>query len=248
MRVYTFGDKRKKSIMLIPGFISHWEKTFHEIIPLLQKDYYVHVVSSTGLDEKDRSFYKSITDENIKIEEYIRKSLNGKIYMIYGTSLGASTLAHLVARNNIQISHAIMDNLKIKHLLSPIAKIKGRIISNKYYKIVKKGKMPFKKRNKKDEYTLKYLERFNIGYKGYPFIKKQTIYRQYYSPLITKLKKNNDTSTKVHIIYSPKFGRRLKRTYEKYFNNLDIIEENVRREELLLLKPNELVEIIKKCN
>ena len=44
MRVYTFGDKRKKSIMLIPGFISHWEKTFHEIIPLLQKDYYVHVV------------------------------------------------------------------------------------------------------------------------------------------------------------------------------------------------------------
>lgn len=245
MRVYTFGDKRKKSIMLIPGFMSHWDKTFHEIIPLLQKDYYVHVVSTTGLDEKDRSFYKSITDENIKIEEYIRKNLNGKIYMIYGTSLGANTLSHLVARNNIQITHAIMDNMKIKHIPVILAKIKGRMIATKYYNVIKKGKCPFCMKKKKGDYEFQYQERFNIGHGGLSFIKRQTIYREYYSPLITKLKKNSDTSTKVHILYSTKLGKKQKNKYEKYFSNLEIIENNLRREEYLLCKPKELVEIIK---
>ena len=57
---------------------------------------------------KGRSDYTSVLAEVEKIEVHIKHSYQGKVLAIYGSSLGGTFVAHLVARRKIQLSYAVI--------------------------------------------------------------------------------------------------------------------------------------------
>ena len=79
------------------------------------------------------------------------------------------------------------------------------------------------------------------------FISKKSIENQFYSDLITPLPDGISVlETKVHILYALKMGRKYRKLYLRHFVNPDIIELDLRHEELLAFYPDKWVDVIKK--
>ena len=108
MLCHEFGDSSKPIIIFLPGTMCHWYINFAKVIPSLIEDFFVVVVSYTGFDMKGRSDYTSVLAEIEKIEVHIKHSYQGKVLAIYGSSLGGTFVAHLVARRKIQLSYAVI--------------------------------------------------------------------------------------------------------------------------------------------
>lgn len=108
MKFYEFGFENKITLMLIPGTKCHWKNNFGHVIPLLEKDYRVICVSFDGFDETENTTYPDTITEVVKIEDFVKRSFDGKIDIVYGSSLGGSFVAHLIARDNIHIKHGIL--------------------------------------------------------------------------------------------------------------------------------------------
>lgn len=88
MKVYSFGESKNPTVMLLPGTCCHWKSNFGHIIPLLENDYRVLCVSYDGFDENEKTEFTTMLDETQKIEEYIEKHCNRHIHAAYGCSLG----------------------------------------------------------------------------------------------------------------------------------------------------------------
>lgn len=54
MKVYTFGDKEKPTIMLFPGTCCYWKNNFGHVIKPLEEHFYTLVVSYSGFDESKK--------------------------------------------------------------------------------------------------------------------------------------------------------------------------------------------------
>ena len=98
MKVYTFGDKEKPTIMLFPGTWCDWKNNFGHVIKPLEEHFYTLVVSYSGFDETEKTTFISELDEVAKIEDYIEENLDGKLFAAYGCSLGGSFVSLLVDR------------------------------------------------------------------------------------------------------------------------------------------------------
>ena len=95
----------------------------------------------------------------------------------------------------------------------------------------------------------KFMEMFGIGNGGLPFIKKESVYNQFYSDLITPLE--NDISvqgTTVHCFFAKKMGMQYLERYKKHFVNPVIHEFDMEHEELLVLYPEQWANEIKEMS
>jgi hypothetical protein len=79
MKVYTFGDRQKPVILLLPGTCCHWKNSFEKVIPLLEQDFYVACVSYDGFDETEDTVFPGMLEETKKIESYIHNNFDGKL-------------------------------------------------------------------------------------------------------------------------------------------------------------------------
>lgn len=252
MKVYSFGDKQNKTIMLIPGTCCHWQKTFGHVIPLLEKEFYVLCVSFDGFDETENTVFQNMIDETEKMENYILEYLDGQIDIIYGCSLGGSFVGLLAQRNKIHFNHGILGSSDLDQASRFMAKIQSLLITPILYKILQTGKLPQfmqKRINKKhDPYIDKMLTMFSIGSTDMAFVKKESINNQFYFDLITPLA--NQIAVKnstIHIFYATKMGDKYLERYLKHFKNPDIIYHDYQHEELLVCYPEKWIEEIKKC-
>ena len=248
MKVYTFGNNKDKSIMLIPGTCCHWKENFEDVIPLLlENKYFVNIVSFTGFDESDNDTFTSMLDETKKIEEYILNNLNGKIDLVYGCSLGGSIVGLLIQRKIVHITYGILGSSDLDQNSKIIAKIKSNIAVPILYKMVSKGEYPSIFKRKMESDTTPYMKKFMslFGSGKFPFIKEESVYNQFYTDLITPLE--NDISvdnTTVYAFYAKKMGKKYLARYKKHFKNLSIVEHDLRHEELLVCYPDKWVEEI----
>ena len=93
------------------------------------------------------------------------------------------------------------------------------------------------------------MNMFNIGKKGLPFVKKESVYNQFYTDLITPLDFNISVeNTKIHCFYAKKMGKQYLKRYKKHFLNPVIHEFDMKHEELLILHPKQWVEKINEIN
>lgn len=251
MKIYTFGEKDKPSIMLLPGTCCHWKKNFGQVIPLLEKDFYVLCVSYDGFDETEKSLFIDMIDETQKIEKYILENMNGQVDIVYGCSLGGSFVGLLMQRQIIHMNHGILGSSDLDQERPFLAKLKSKIAIPIVYKMLQTGKLPsFMEKKIKDnqsEYIDKMLEMFGIGSHDMSFVDKKSVYNQFYSDLITPLDKNifvKDTS--VHVFYAKKMGNKYLQRYQEHFYHVDIIPFDMQHEELLTCYPIQWVEEIKK--
>ena len=107
MRFVTHGDQGNRSLMLIHG-MANSSDLFDEILPYL-RDYYVIVCELDGHSRTENRTFISISDSCRKIEQYVRKNMNGELYGLLGFSLGGSIATELISRRKIQVDKTILD-------------------------------------------------------------------------------------------------------------------------------------------
>lgn len=87
---------------------------------------------------------------------------------------------------------------------------------------------------------------FGIGNGGLPFMKRESVYNQFYSDLVTPLEDGISVSgTTVHCFYAAKMGEEYLARYQKHFKDPVIHRFDMEHEELLVLCPNEWAAKIK---
>lgn len=108
MLFHTYGNKEKRSLLLIPGLgVSH--EIFLPLIDVLKDDFYIVAVGIDGFLLGQTSQYTSIDDQAMQAARYVRENLDGHLDVAYGLSLGGKILSRILERNEIAIDHAIMD-------------------------------------------------------------------------------------------------------------------------------------------
>lgn len=241
MLCHEFGDSSKPIIILLPGTMCHWKANFEKVIPRLLSDFFVLVVSYTGFDMKDRSDSTSVLAEVEKIEAHIKHSYQGKVLAVYGSSLGGTFVAHLVARRKIQLSYAVIGSSDFDQSHRLPAYLKSKFLVELMWPYVTKGHFKpkclhsyFEKASAKDSYV---KEIFSFV-KGMEFVSKTSVFNQYFSDLITPLPCHVEGSDcQVHIFYAEKMGEKYLKRYKKHFKNPIIHRQNYRHEELLASYP-----------
>ena len=184
-----------------------------------------------------------------KIETYVRENYEGKIKAAYGYSLGGSFVGLLVQRRIIHIDHAILGSSDMDQESPFKAKLKCKIAVPLLYKIVSTGKYPAifeeKMEKKRTPYCDKFMELFGIGKGGLPYIRKESVFNQFYSDLITPVEKNISVEgTTVHCFYAKKMGEKYLKRYFEHFLSPVIHEFDMEHEELLVLYPEKWAEEI----
>lgn len=256
MKVYTFGDNAKPVMTLFPGTGCYWKSNFGHVIEGLKEHFYVAIVSYSGFDETEQSTFISELDETQKIEQYIQQHFNGSIFGAYGCSLGGSFVSLLVSRENIHIDHAIIGSSDMDQTSKLLAKIQTAIIMPIIYPLITgKGsklakKFIEKRMNSQDEhaeYRKKFMEIMGRGI-DLSFISKESMKNQFCSDLYTKVGTQIQVpQTTIHVFYAKKMGEKYLGRYEKYFKQPDIIEFDLRHEELLLDASRWVKEVCKVC-
>ena len=250
MKFYEFGERTSPVILLLPGTCCHWKLNFGEIIPLLEQHFHVVCASYDGFDDTEDTVFPDMIAETEKIESYIQNHFGGTIRAAYGCSLGGSLLWLLVQRKNIHIDHAILGSSDLDQDTPWKAKLKCRIAIPLLHKIVSTGEYPKVLRGlmekKRTPYRDKFMAIFGIGNGGLPFMKRESIYNQFYSDLITPLEDNIAVpGTTVHCFYAAKMGEEYLRRYQKHFANPVIHRFDMEHEELLVLYPQQWAEKVK---
>lgn len=255
MKFYTFGKKENPVILLLPGTCCHWKTNFENVIPGLEKDYYVVCVSYDGFDEKENNVFKDMITETEKIEQYVIKNFGGEVHAAYGCSMGGSFVGLLVQRKVIHIDHGILGSSDMDQESGMSAKFKSWLIAQVLHGIFQKGTLPafFKKRlDQKEpemkEYMEKMLAMFGVGSIKMSFVKKKSICNQFYSDLSTPLEERISVDgTTVHIFYARKMGEIYLERYHKHFANPCIHEHDLQHEELLISYPEKWVEEVRRA-
>jgi hypothetical protein len=98
-------------------------------------------------------------------------------------------------------------------------------------------------------YTEPMLKMFGVGSRDMAFVKKESIYNQFYSDLVTPLADDIDLpETKIHIFYATKMGEKYEKRYRQHFKNPDIRRHDLQHEELLVCqRSNWAAEILQCC-
>ena len=95
--------------MLIHGLGTTWDKSFEKVIPVLTPHYYVVAVGLDGHNPEEESNYISGEKEAEQVEKYIQNNLDGKVDVIYASSLGCITALFTAYRRNVTVRNIILD-------------------------------------------------------------------------------------------------------------------------------------------
>lgn len=255
MKFYRFGKKENPVILLLPGTCCHWKANFGEVIPLLKESFHVVCVSYDGFDETDNTEFPDMLTETKKIERYIQKNFDGQICAAYGCSLGGSFVGLLIQRKKIHIAHGILGSSDLDQAGTLTARLQAAIVAQVISGMLQKGKIPgfmkkrlAKKPEEKQEYYQKMLEMFGIGNSRMAFVTKKSVYRQFYSDLVTGLEDAISVpGTTVHCFYAVKMGEKYLRRYQQHFREPDIRRQELEHEEFLMRYPREWTAEVRNC-
>ncbi|MCM1578197.1 MAG: alpha/beta hydrolase [Ruminococcus sp.] len=255
MKFYEYGSKDNPAIFLFPGTCCHWRHNFGEVIPLLEKDFYVVCVSYDGFDETEDTIFPDMLTETEKIEKYIKENFGGSIRCAYGCSLGGSFAGLLVQRKRIHIDHGIIGSSDMDQGAGLSAKLQSILVSRIFHSILQKGKLPgfmskklAKMSPSEKAYNEKLLDMFGMTSTRMAFVKRESIQNQFYSDLVTPIEKNIGVrGTTVHCFYAEKMGEKYLARYREHFKDPDIRRHNLQHEELLICYPEKWAEEVKNC-
>lgn len=133
MKFYTFGNKENKTIMLIHGMGTTWKMSYSSLIPIIEKDYHVIAVSLDGYNPEESSIFDSFEKQAEKISDFLSNEYNGKIDIIYASSMGGAILIHLLSNKTVKVGTAIIDGLYADNY-GVLAKTASKLMTSLTYK------------------------------------------------------------------------------------------------------------------
>lgn len=251
MKVYSFGDEQKPTIMLLPGTCCHWKSNFGGVVPLLEDDFHVLCVSYDGFDETEPDeIFPTMRAEALKIEGYIKACCGGHIRAAYGCSLGGSFVGLLAARQHIKLDIGILGSSDLDQVSPPKAALLTNAMMPFFYPLVRDGRFKLELLNKRlkkrvaeqPEYLGAFMKLFG---EARPYVSAQSCRNQFYSDLVTPLPKKLDTPTEIHIFYALKMGEKYRARYLEHFAHPIIHERDMQHEELLVRYPERWAALVK---
>lgn len=255
MKFYSFGQRENPVFFLLPGTCCHWKHNFGTVIPLLEQDFHVICVSYDGFDETEQTVFRDMLTETVKIEEYIKANFGGHIQAAYGCSLGGSFVGLMLQRGVIDIAHGILGSSDLDQSGKVSAWFQAKLISNVLYSIFQKGRLPGwmqkrleKKTPEERAYMDQMLKMFGVGSTDMRYVRKESIFNQFYSDLVTPLENGISVpGTTVHIFYAVKMGKQYETRYHQHFKTPDIRRHEMQHEELLVCHPQKWVDEVRRC-
>lgn len=109
MEFYEFGHENNKKLLLIHGMMTTWKMSYDSFIQYASKQYQIIVVALDGHNPVEESTFESLRKEADTIENYLERNFNGRIFAVYGSSLGGTIVLHLLANQKVMIEKAILD-------------------------------------------------------------------------------------------------------------------------------------------
>lgn len=76
MRTYEFGDRHKPVVLLLPGTCCHWKNNFFNVIPYLERYFYVVCISYDGFDENEEATFPTMLEETEKNRVVCQKKIS----------------------------------------------------------------------------------------------------------------------------------------------------------------------------
>jgi pimeloyl-ACP methyl ester carboxylesterase len=108
MRFIEMGSDAQPTLLFIHGLSATAESCYGEVGRLLQRDWHVVLCELDGHYEGSPPFF-GVDSECRQIEEYVRKSEQGKIHGLIGLSLGGTIAVSLLGRGRIQVERCVLD-------------------------------------------------------------------------------------------------------------------------------------------
>ncbi len=103
-----YGNIEAPTLLLIPGLGVSYE-IFLPLIKLLEDRFRIIAVQVDGFTIGVNTRFTSVDDQAGQIIGFVRQHCGGRLNSAYGLSLGGKILSRILERNEIIISHAIMD-------------------------------------------------------------------------------------------------------------------------------------------
>ena len=251
MKIHSFGDAAKPTLLLLPGTCCDWKGNFGGVIPLLEPDFRVLCVSYDGFEEtQPETTFPTMEEETRKIEEYIKQNLGGHLHAAYGCSLGGSFVGLLAARQKIRLDIGILGSSDLDQSSALPAKLMTELAMPLLYPVIRDGKFKAKFLQKRmdkrmqemGDYTKAFMEMLGGAR---PYISMQSCKNQFYSDMITPLPDHLDTPTEIHIFYALKMGEKYRARYLQHFAHPVIHEQDLQHEELLVCYPEQWAALVK---
>lgn len=246
MKFYEFGKEGNPAVMLIPGTGCSWQGEFLPVIDELIKDYRIICVGFDGHDVNDHNTFRHINDQNLGVEQYIKKHYNGHLHGVYGSSLGGSVVGKLLERNKVQIDIAITGSTDFDQKFNPRAAISAAFITPVFYYLIKaKHPVKFFRKFLEDMYG-DYEKVLKTMYKG---ISYKSLFNVYYTDLVTPLAENIVlNNTKIYCTYgSEEDTKVLVERYHKHFPKAELVVlSGMHHEEFLIFHPDDWTQMMRK--
>ena len=103
-----YGNIEAPTLLLIPGLGVSYE-IFLPLIKLLEEKFRIIAVQVDGFTIGVNTLFSSIDDQAGQIIGFVRQHCGGHLDCAYGLSLGGKILSRILERNEIIISHSILD-------------------------------------------------------------------------------------------------------------------------------------------
>ena len=108
MDFHNYGTQNKPTLLLLPGLgVSH--EIFLPLVELLKDRFHIVTADIDGFLLGKPSRFTSVDDQAAQVNRYVQEYYDGKLDVAYGLSLGGKILSRMMERNEIAISHAVMD-------------------------------------------------------------------------------------------------------------------------------------------
>ena len=131
-----YGNIEAPTLLLIPGLGVSYE-IFLPLIKLLEERFRIIAVQVDGFTIGVNTRFTSVDDQAGQIIGFVRQHCGGRLNSAYGLSLGGKILSRILERNEIIISHAIMDAAPLlplpKWLVGPLRHFQSYNVWTCYY-------------------------------------------------------------------------------------------------------------------
>lgn len=107
MKVYEFGEDREKTLLLFPCAAEPWW-VFQASSKALSRDFHVFLFIPDGHDEQETDFV-SIEKNVEQAVSYLQMKGIHSLDMVYGISMGGSSVVYLLAWQMMPVKKAIID-------------------------------------------------------------------------------------------------------------------------------------------
>ena len=231
MQFTELGTKNDKTMVMLPGTGCTWELNFSKVIDDLSARYHLICVDYDGFetDPAQRTDFTDILTIVSKIEDYILENHDGRVDAAYGSSLGGSLAAQLVARGRVHVDHCFIGGSDLDEGGKLVAKLTTAIVGTWLENSVRDEKKTEKLKKKlgligmeasEDDQTSGFIDGFVEGVRD---LKPGAVSQEFYSDYITRLPKDISVpGTMVHVIYALKMGAKYEKRYLAHFRDPDI--------------------------